>query len=84
MKAKVTEAYIDRIDGAMHLKGEEVELTEERAAELSAGGFVEVAAPAPDFDGMTVKQLKEYISRAGAEFPDRARKAELVEIAKGA
>lgn len=83
MKAKVTRAYIDRITGAMHLKGDDVELTSERAAELSAGGFVEVERTAPDFESMTVKQLKERIAAAGGEFPDRAKKAELVEIAKG-
>lgn len=83
MKAKVIKAYIDRFDGKMHLVGDEVELTGERAAELSAGGFVEVPAVAPDLEGMTVKQLKEYIEAAGGEFPDRAKKAELVEIAKG-
>ena len=83
MKAKVTRAYIDRITGAMCLKGDEVELTDERAAELSAGGFVEVERTAPDLDGMTVKQLKELIAAKGGEFPDRVKKAELVEIAKG-
>jgi hypothetical protein len=47
MKAKVITAYIDRITNELHKPGEEVELTEARAKELSAGGFVEVAEAAP-------------------------------------
>lgn len=47
MKAKVITAYIDRITNELHKPGEEVELTEARAKELSAGGFVEVAKAAP-------------------------------------
>lgn len=46
MKAKVITAYIDRITNELHRPGEEVELTEMRAKELSAGGFVEVAKAA--------------------------------------
>lgn len=45
MKASVKRAYTDRITGEIHLKGETVELTDERAEELARGGFVEVAAP---------------------------------------
>ena len=44
MKASVKRAYTDRITGEIHLKGETVELTDERAEELARGGFVEVAA----------------------------------------
>lgn len=42
MKALVTKAYTDRITGEIHLAGENVELGQARAEELSAGGFVEV------------------------------------------
>lgn len=44
MKASVKRAYTDRITGEIHLKGETVELTAERADELARGGFVEAAA----------------------------------------
>lgn len=47
MKAKVITAYIDRITNELHKPGEEVELTEARAKELSAGGFVEASKAAP-------------------------------------
>lgn len=48
MKANVVKAYTDRITGELHLKGETVDLSDERAAELSELGFVEVAeAPKP-------------------------------------
>lgn len=47
MKATVIKAYTDRITGDIHLRGEEVELTEARAKELTEGGYVEAkAAPA--------------------------------------
>lgn len=44
MKATVISAYTDRLDGSLHLKGDVVELTDERAAELSKKGIVELAA----------------------------------------
>lgn len=45
-KALVIRAYTDRLDGKVHLKGDEVELSADRLAELNEGGFVEpVAAP---------------------------------------
>lgn len=49
MKATVTKAYTDREDGAVHLVGEAVELTDARADELEKGGYVkaEKAAPKP-------------------------------------
>lgn len=42
MIALVTYPYRDRETLAVHLVGEEVELTEARFAELSAGGFVDL------------------------------------------
>lgn len=42
MIALVTYPYRDRETLAVHLVGEEVELTGERFAELSAGGFVDL------------------------------------------
>lgn len=47
MLCKVITAYTDRITDEVHFKGEEVELTDARAAELSAGGYVEMPAEAP-------------------------------------
>lgn len=42
MIALVTYPYRDRETLAVHLAGEEVELTDERFAELSAGGYVDL------------------------------------------
>ena len=60
MIALVTYPYRDRETLAVHLVGEEVELTDERFAELSAGGHVDLppaeteaaAEPAEDEDAV--------------------------------
>lgn len=46
MKASVIRAYTDRITGEIHLEGNIVELTNARAEELAAGGFVVVTSKA--------------------------------------
>ena len=48
MIALVTYPYRDRETLAVHLVGEEVELTEARFAELSAGGFVDLPPAEPE------------------------------------
>ena len=47
MLALVTYPYRDRETLAVHLAGEEVELTDARFAELGAGGYVDVPPEAP-------------------------------------
>ena len=47
MIALVTYPYRDRETLAVHYVGEEVELAEERFAELSAGGFVDLPPAGP-------------------------------------
>lgn len=47
MIAFVTYPYRDRETLAVHLVGDEVELTEARFAELSAGGFVDLPPAGP-------------------------------------
>lgn len=47
MLALVTYPYRDRETLAVHLVGEEVELTDARFAELCAGGYVDVPAEKP-------------------------------------
>lgn len=47
MIALVTYPYRDRETLVVHLVGEEVELTDERFAELSAGGFVDLPPVGP-------------------------------------
>lgn len=48
MIALVTYPYRDRETLAVHLVGEEVELTDERFAELSAGGYVDLPPAEPE------------------------------------
>ena len=50
MIALVTYPYRDRETLAVHLVGEEVELTEARFAELSAGGHVDLPPAEPEVD----------------------------------
>lgn len=81
MKAKVIKAYTDRLDAVVRLAGDEVELTESRAAELSAGGFVEVVKAAgqagkPDYGSMAYADLKKAAKEAG--IPTTGKKADLV------
>lgn len=91
MLALVTYPYRDRETLAVHLAGEEVELTDSRFAELSAGGYVDVppeapaaelhapadaAEPAPPAD-MTVAELRSAIESKGGFAPRKATKAEL-------
>ncbi len=84
MKAKVTKAYTDRLDGAVRLPGESVELSEARAAELVAGGYVEVETAAvspekaekPDYGSMSYADLKKAAKAAG--IPATGKKADLV------
>lgn len=51
MIALVTYPYRDRETLAVHLVGEEVELTGERFAELSAGGYVDLPPAEPEATG---------------------------------
>lgn len=91
MLALVTYPYRDRETLAVHLAGEEVELTDARFAELSAGGYVDVppeapaaephapadaAEPAPPAE-MTVAELRSAIESKGGFAPRKATKAEL-------
>lgn len=55
MIALVTYPYRDRETLAVHLAGEEVELTDERFAELSAGGHVDLPPAEPEASAETVE-----------------------------
>lgn len=63
MIALVTYPYRDRETLAVHLVGEEVELTGERFAELSAGGYVDLPPAEP-------KVSAEPVEDDGAEEED--------------
>lgn len=55
MIALVTYPYRDRETLAVHLVGEEVELTDERFAELSAGGYVDLQPAEPEVSAEPVE-----------------------------
>lgn len=55
MIALVTYPYRDRETLAVHLAGEEVELTDERVAELSAGGYVDLRPAEPEVSAEPVE-----------------------------
>lgn len=81
MKAKVLKAYTDRLENIVRFPGDHVELSAARAAELSAGGFVEVAgevekAEKPDYGSMAYNDLKKAAKAAG--IPTTGKKADLI------
>lgn len=95
MRATVTYPYRDRETLEVHRTGDEVELTAERFAELSAAGYVdapEQAAepePAPEEPAqaeheppreMTAAQLRADIEARGGFAPKKATKAQLAEL----
>lgn len=47
MKADVIKAYTDRHTRGIHLVGDVVDLTDERLAELAAGGYVKASDERP-------------------------------------
>lgn len=92
MLALVTYPYRDRETLAVHLAGEEVELTDARFAELCAGGYVDIPAekpaepaaeqeaaprPADPAADMTAAELRAVIESKGGFAPRKATKAEL-------
>ena len=95
MIALVTYPYRDRETLTVHYVGEEVELTDERFAELSVddpaeeegGEDAEPGQPAPEqpvhekpSPEMTVQQLRDAIEAADGFAPRKATKAELIAI----
>ena len=80
MKAKVLKAYTDRLDAVVHLAGDVVELTGDRAAELAGGGYVVALAQTesgkPDYGSMSYNDLKKAAKAAGV--PTTGKKADLV------
>lgn len=83
MKAKVITQYIDRETNTFHAVGETVELTDARASELAAGGFVAVAAATADevpAAEMTAAQIRTAIEAKGGFAPKKATKAQLAAI----
>lgn len=78
MIALVTYPYRDRETLAVHLVGEEVELTEARFAELSAGGYVDLPPAEPEAAADTAEDAPAEAADGFA--PRKATKAELAAI----
>lgn len=85
MQAVVTTAYTDKNTGAVRMPGDKVDETPARIAELVDAGVVESkdVQERRALDGMTVKQLRDYIAKHGKTAPKKATKAQLLNIAKG-
>lgn len=79
MNAHVITNYVDRETGELHLEGEHVTLTDARAAELSAGGFVRYEQAATVRE-MSAAELRARIEGAWRHRPKKATKAKLAEI----
>lgn len=84
--AKVVKVYTDRLTNVVRFPGDKVELSDERAEELSSGGFVELDAGAapeppegaekPDYPSMSYAELREAAKAAG--IPAAGKKADIV------
>lgn len=93
MIATVTYPYRDRETLEVHHTGDEVELTAERFAELSAGGYVDAPSQAEPEEHeteepeeseqpqeMTAAQMRAEIESRGGFAPKKATKAQLAEL----
>ena len=88
MIATVTYPYRDRETLEVHHTGDEVELTAERFAVLSAGGYVDAPSQEepeeseePDEQQeMTAAQMRAEIESRGGFAPKKATKAQLAEL----
>ncbi len=88
MIATVTYPYRDRETLEVHHTGDEVELTAERFAELSAEGYVDAPSQAEPEEPeeseqpqeMTAAQMRAEIESMGGFAPKKATKAQLAEL----
>lgn len=94
MIATVTYPYRDRETLEVHRAGDEVELSDERFAELSAGGYVDALEEPkgeepvetegeeeePAETELTAAQMRAEIEARGGFAPKKATKAQLAEL----
>ena len=88
MIATVTYPYRDRETLEVHHTGDEVELTAERFAELSAEGYVDAPRQAEPEEPeeseqpqeVTAAQMRAEIESRGGFAPKKATKAQLAEL----
>lgn len=78
MRATVTYPYRDRETLEVHRTGDEVELTAERFAELSAAGYVD----APEQAGEPAEQAPEQAVEPAEPAPEKAAQADEPEQAE--
>ena len=84
MKVKVTHKFKDKYTEITHMKGEVLEISEERYQEISSvGDFVQIvpeAATSDAFDEMSIRELKEYADKAyKLAFKNGMKKSEIIE-----
>jgi len=83
MKVEVLNNFYDTQTETLHTKGEIIEVTEKRAAQIMtvlSGYIVEVKDTEPDFSGMTKKELLEILSSKNIQTNPRMSKADLIEL----
>lgn len=91
MKAKVIRSFTDKYTGELYRKGDMLDITEERYAEIMSVGQLlwpiehdnadsDPEKPDDGFEGMTVSQLKEYADQTyKLTFGNGTKKAEIIE-----
>ena len=85
MKVKVTHKFKDKHTGKLHTKGDVLEISDERYAEImSAGNFVQIVpedVSSDGFDEMSIRELKEYADKAyKLTFKGGMKKSEIIEV----
>lgn len=98
MKVIVNKKFVDKETGELHKAGDEIEVTEERLAEIQSvskelvsvieDDEAEETAEIIDIDtnveDMTVSQLREHAAQLGIATTTKMKKAELIELIEAA
>ena len=98
MKVIVNKKFVDKETGELHKAGDEIEVTEERLAEIQSvskelvsvieDNEAEETAEIIDIDtnveDMTVAQLREVAAQLGIATTTKMKKAELIELIEAA
>lgn len=83
MKVEVLNNYFDTKTETLHTKGEIIEVTKERAAQIMtvlSGYIVEIKDDKPDLSGMTKKELLEIAESKKITTNPRMNKSDLIEL----
>lgn len=84
MKVKVTHKFKDKHTGKTYIKGDILDISDERHQEISSvGNFVQIVpedVSNDGFDEMSIRELKEYADNAyKLTFKGNMKKSEIIE-----